>query len=642
MPNSNYSKNIVYLSQAQYQELITNGTITVNDVTVTYNENDIYVTPQAEPVTDVRVNGTSISSGGVANIPMATTDNYGVVKLGSGTATGLRIESGLLKTDCAGTTHAKGGTNNYMPIVPAYQHASTFYGLAKASRDTTQSSSSNPVGTYTDEAKQSIQQMLGVSSLIAPSEPTLVASKAYAVGDVFTANGKLYKVTTAIAAAETIVVQNEGETVSGHNAVETSLSDGFVKFTDYPIYGKPGVVQVDNNLGIALNYGKTLKINKASDAAVKGGEIIFGPIVPGNQHQAAFYGLAKAAGDTTQSQSSNVVGTYTDEAKAAIKSMIGVNVEDVQVNETSVLSNGVANIPVANSSSVGVVRPGSSLSVSSAGALEFRAVGASEVKAGTTYVRALTPERQHASVFYGLAKAAGADMASSENAIGTYTADAKAAIKSMIGVNVDDVQIDGTSVVTNGIATIPVASTSTFGVVKCGTGLSMMTGTNAGKINTNPASTSACKNGAEYYSPITPNHQHEATFYGLAKASGDTTQSASSNAVGTYTDSAKASIKSMLGIVDGSTGTVTVSGTTPTITAVENTRYVCGEVATLTITPPASGICIIRFTSGTTATVLTATGVVWPEWFDATALEASRVYEICITDGYGAVMSWAL
>ena len=98
----------------------------------------------------------------------------------------------------------------------------------------------------------------------------------------------------------------------------------------------------------------------------------------------------------------------------------------------------------------------------------------------------------------------------------------------------------------------------------------------------------------------------------------------------------------MLGIVDGSTGTVDVTGTTPTITAVENKRYVCGEVATLTITPPASGICIVRFTSGTTATVLTATGVVWPEWFDATALEAERVYEICITDGYGMVMSWAL
>ena len=47
------SKQIVYLSKAQYAELIANGSITVDGVTVTYDENDIYVTPQAEPVTDV-------------------------------------------------------------------------------------------------------------------------------------------------------------------------------------------------------------------------------------------------------------------------------------------------------------------------------------------------------------------------------------------------------------------------------------------------------------------------------------------------------------------------------------------------------------------------------------------------------------
>ena len=46
---ANYSTNIVYLSKAQYQELLTNQTISVSGTTVTYNENDIYVTPQEEP-----------------------------------------------------------------------------------------------------------------------------------------------------------------------------------------------------------------------------------------------------------------------------------------------------------------------------------------------------------------------------------------------------------------------------------------------------------------------------------------------------------------------------------------------------------------------------------------------------------------
>lgn len=110
-------------------------------------------------------------------------------------------------------------------------------------------------------------------------------------------------------------------------------------------------------------------------------------------------------------------------------------VQDVQVNGISVLQDGVANVPVATANALGISRPGSSINISGTGALDFRAVGASEVKSGTSYVRALTPERQHASAFYGLAKAAGADMASSSNPIGTYTEAAKSAISTMLGIS---------------------------------------------------------------------------------------------------------------------------------------------------------------------------------------------------------------
>ena len=205
-------------------------------------------------------------------------------------------------------------------------------------------------------------------------------------------------------------------------------------------------------------------------------------------------------------------------------------------------------------------------------------------------------------------------------------------------VPVQDVQVNGTSILNNGVANVPLASTNTPGVVIVGSGLRVSA---ANKLLVNYSGSEKVKAGTETYQPLVPYIQHEATFYGLAKAAG-ADMASSSNAVGTYTDSAKAAIKSMLGIVDGSTGTVSVSGTTPTITAVENTRYVCGEVATLSFTPPASGISIVRFTSGTTATVLTLPNtVIFPEWFDATALEANTIYEMCITDGiYGAVMSW--
>lgn len=87
----------------------------------------------------------------------------------------------------------------------------------------------------------------------------------------------------------------------------------------------------------------------------------------------------------------------------------------------------------------------------------------------------------------------------------------------------------------------------------------------------------------------------------------------------------------------------TVTGANPVIAGVANHRYMCGEVATISITPPASGIIDVVFSSGTTATVLTVPSTVkWPDWFDPSSLDASANYEINIMDGvYGAVMMWS-
>jgi hypothetical protein len=91
---------------------------------------------------------------------------------------------------------------------------------------------------------------------------------------------------------------------------------------------------------------------------------------------------------------------------------------------------------------------------------------------------------------------------------------------------------------------------------------------------------------------------------------------------------------------------VQVSGTTPSITALPGVRYVCGEVATLDITLPASGCVGVVFTSGSTATVLTIappTGqtVRWANGFDPTALDADTTYEINIMDGLGVAGAWS-
>lgn len=200
---------------------------------------------------------------------------------------------------------------------------------------------------------------------------------------------------------------------------------------------------------------------------------------------------------------------------------------------------------------------------------------------------------------------------------------------------VEDVQINGTSILNNGIANIPYASTSAGAVKVNGAGLEVVNGL----LRVLKATSAQIKGQVANFSAIVPSIQHEAVFYGLAKAAGDSTQSASTNAVGTYTENALSAIAQMLN------APVNVSGTTPTINAQAGVRYICGEVSTLNITLPASGCVDVTFKSGSSVTVLTITppsGITlkWANEFDPTALEANTTYEINIQDGLGVAVAW--
>ena len=111
-------------------------------------------------IKDVQINGSSILNNGVANVPIADSSSLGVMKVNPDN--GLRILSGgTLAVYQASDTNIKNATNDFRPIVAKNQHSAAFYGLAKVAGDSTQSASSNPVGTYTDDAKAAIRNMLG-------------------------------------------------------------------------------------------------------------------------------------------------------------------------------------------------------------------------------------------------------------------------------------------------------------------------------------------------------------------------------------------------------------------------------------------------------------------------------------------------
>lgn len=250
-----------------------------------------------------------------------------------------------------------------------------------------------------------------------------------------------------------------------------------------------------------------------------------------------------------------------------------------------------------------------------------------------------------------------------------------------------DVQISGNSIVTDGVAKIPLAEYAKPGLVSLSSDYGVFGQGPANRLTITQATTPQIKGGLVDFKPIVPSKQHESTFYGLAKVAGHN-EISSTLPVGTYSDEAKTAIQNMLdvpstGTVTGlqtskadksyvdtqlatkastSTATasadglmsaqdkskldavgsvVTVSGTAPVITAVSGVRYVCGEVATLDFTPCASGICDVVFTSGNTPTVVTLPNTVkFPD--GSFVAEADTTYEINILDGvYGAVMSWA-
>ena len=216
--------------------------------------------------------------------------------------------------------------------------------------------------------------------------------------------------------------------------------------------------------------------------------------------------------------------------------------------------------PQVNRMVAGVVKVDTAggLYVDAGGLLSTYPATGSEIKEGTHNSRPIMPKRQHISVFYGLAKAAGADEKDSEATFGVYTEAAKLAIRAMIGAvssedipdaPVQDVQIDGASILQEGVAIVPIANDSRPGVVKVPVdrGLAMTT---AGNISLVPAPSSLIKAGEQNYYPIVPKKQHEAVFYGLAKAAG-VDEKGSTLPGGQYTAEAQTAIKAMLGIEEG-------------------------------------------------------------------------------------------
>lgn len=206
----------------------TDGTMTQKAITE--------LATQSGRITDVQIEGTSIvNNSGVANISSAT------------------------------STQIKNGTDTTKVINPSNQHASTFYGLAKAAGDATQSASNNPVGTYTSEAKVAIRNMLGISGgggstnlgpenagrvVVVDSDGNIIAS-GIAEEEIISALIK----TDTYTAKDAVGIQADYENRSYSRTQEAVEYEQGSDFNKYSMYGGRMRCNVNDNGEIVAWYG---------------------------------------------------------------------------------------------------------------------------------------------------------------------------------------------------------------------------------------------------------------------------------------------------------------------------------------------------------------------------------------------------
>ena len=107
-------------------------------------------------------------------------------------------------------------------------------------------------------------------AMLAPEELTLTAANAYAVGDLFRYDGKLYKVSAAIEVGDTIEVGTNciETTIAGENIRDvqvngTSVVSGGVANVPMAAPNKLGAVMCDLSYGVGVNAQGKLYIYKA-------------------------------------------------------------------------------------------------------------------------------------------------------------------------------------------------------------------------------------------------------------------------------------------------------------------------------------------------------------------------------------------
>ena len=411
------------------------------------------------PVTDVQVAGSSVVENGIAKIVKASASSYGVVKVDSTYGIG-KMGNGSLTVITASQDEIKTGSSMYSSLAPISQHASTFYGLAKAAGDSTQSASSNAVGTYTAEAKTAIQTMLDVPAKSDIPDTSIYATKADTVLTTTLSRGRIANSIVGTwsfawgnnVSAGGALSHAEGYNTSATGAISFVFGQNNVEdsYNSWPEWTANTFYVVGNK--VKITNGNTIKAyvckENNSDAefiaskwtARPTGVINYAEIVGNgelnarsNAYALDWDGNGHYMGDVyVHANADSSGGTKL----ATIEDIPDAPVQDVRINGNSIVTNNIANIPKATPGTYGVVCPTNTYGVNIVGNNYIGLVAATDtqIKNGTAVYATILPNNQYKAVFYGLSKAAGVDLANETVTLGTYPETSKTAIKAMLGV----------------------------------------------------------------------------------------------------------------------------------------------------------------------------------------------------------------
>lgn len=530
----------------------------------------------------------------VMKTDLPTTTTTGVVKVNR--LNGIQLlTNGQLAITPASIGDISSGQSESLPITPYQQHNAVFYGLARAAR--------TPALYYSAPDKTNIRLMLDAGSH-AQVEELAEQVEGYGVSvaqllntDKTTPAGMVWESKeygagwSEAAQGKVVDVLKDGESLMDeHGIVElpdvdvpTKTSDlvndsGFITESSLPTK----VSDLENDSGFLVsadlaNYALISDLpTKVSDLQNDSGFLTEVPIASsstvggiktndpnfwtGINENGVFYASKKTYSQyTTSGYDSAFI------SKGTLENVLngrGYPV-DIRIDGASIIDeNKVANIPIAGLQTYGLIKTNTITGIT----VEDGYVVLKE----TNTINGITVRRKRkAATDYAAITTASFDQAVKHALTDTgtgsgddlavpliYTEAEQAAARARLGIThgglVDDVKINGTSIVDeNKIANIPIGVDSgDYGMFKVKSARGLIIGSD-GYLAVHPASTALIKAGTDRYRPITSDRTEDATFYGLAKAAGDTTQSASSNPVGTYTDDAKTAIKSMLGITAG-------------------------------------------------------------------------------------------